>query len=141
MEGKELQGKILVIDDERGPRESLRMVLKYDYEVFLAERVDAGIELLRDIKPDLVIMDIRMPEKNGIEGLQETGDVPDSGVGAIIGTGNEIDGGEQRRSLSAAQEGIPNVELNGFTIPVPESSRGIGHLVLGFSPVEETFDR
>ena len=54
-ETKELQGKILVIDDERGPRESLRMVLKYDYEVFLADRVDSGIELLRKEKPDLVI--------------------------------------------------------------------------------------
>ncbi len=70
-ETKELLGRILVIDDERGPRESLRMVLKYDYEMFLAERVDAGVELLRDINPDLVIMDIRMPEKSGIEGLQE----------------------------------------------------------------------
>ena len=40
VESKQLIGKVLVIDDERGPRESLRMVLKYDYEIFLAERVD-----------------------------------------------------------------------------------------------------
>ena len=68
-ETKEKLGQILVIDDERGPRESLRMVLKYDYEMVLADRVDAGIELLREHDPDLVIMDIRMPEKSGIEGL------------------------------------------------------------------------
>jgi signal transduction histidine kinase len=85
-ETKELQGKILVIDDERGPRESLRMVLKYDYEIFLAERVDAGVELLRKIKPDLVIMDIRMPEKSGIEGLQEIRDI-DANVSIIMLTG------------------------------------------------------
>ena len=83
---KELLGKILVIDDERGPRESLRMVLKYDYEVFLADRVDAGIELLREKKPDLVIMDIRMPEKNGIEGLQEIREI-DPHVSIIMLTG------------------------------------------------------
>lgn len=71
MESKQLQGKVLVIDDERGPRESLRMVLKYDYEIFLADRVAGGVELLREKEPDLVIMDIRMPEKSGIEGLQE----------------------------------------------------------------------
>ncbi|MBN2163530.1 MAG: hybrid sensor histidine kinase/response regulator [Pontiellaceae bacterium] len=71
MEPTTLQGKILVIDDERGPRESLRMVLKYDYEIFLADRVDGGVKLLQEQEPDLVIMDIRMPEKSGIEGLQE----------------------------------------------------------------------
>ncbi|MCK4564314.1 MAG: response regulator [Verrucomicrobia bacterium] len=85
-ETKEMLGKILVIDDERGPRESLRMVLKYDYEVFLAERVDGGIELLREKKPDLVIMDIRMPEKSGIEGLQEIREI-DPNVSIIMLTG------------------------------------------------------
>jgi len=86
VETKELLGKILVIDDERGPRESLRMVLKYDYEVFLADRVDGGIELLREKKPDLVIMDIRMPEKSGIEGLQEIRQI-DALVSIIMLTG------------------------------------------------------
>jgi len=86
VEGKGLQGKVLVIDDDRGPRESLRMVLKYDYEVFLADRVDGGIKLLREQKPDLVIMDIRMPEKSGIEGLQEIREI-DSSVSVIMLTG------------------------------------------------------
>ncbi len=86
MEVKELLGKVLVIDDERGPRESLRMVLKYDYEVFVADRVDGGVELLREKKPDLVIMDIRMPEKSGIEGLQEIREI-DPNVSIIMLTG------------------------------------------------------
>ncbi|VGO22397.1 sensor histidine kinase [Pontiella sulfatireligans] len=86
MEAEQLQGKVLVIDDERGPRESLRMVLKYDYEIFLADRVDAGIELLRSEQPDLVIMDIRMPEKSGIEGLQEIRDI-DPSVSIVMLTG------------------------------------------------------
>jgi len=86
VESKQLQGKILVIDDERGPRESLRMVLKYDYEIFLADRVDGGVELLRDKRPDLIIMDIRMPEKTGIEGLQEIRDI-DPFVSIVMLTG------------------------------------------------------
>jgi len=85
-ESKKLLGKILVIDDERGPRESLRQVLKLDYEVFLADRVDSGIELLREKKPDLVIMDIRMPEKDGIDGLQEIREI-DANVSIIMLTG------------------------------------------------------
>ena len=86
MESKQLQGKVLVIDDERGPRESLRMVLKYDYEIFLADRVAGGVELLREKQPDLIIMDIRMPEKNGIEGLQEIRDI-DPFVSIVMLTG------------------------------------------------------
>jgi signal transduction histidine kinase len=89
VEAKELLGKILVIDDERGPRESLRMLLKYDYEIFVAERVDAGVELLREKKPDLVIMDIRMPEKSGIEGLQEIREInPNVSIIMLTGYGD-----------------------------------------------------
>ena len=86
METKQMLGKILVIDDEKGPRESLRMVLKYDYEILLADRVDSGLELLRSDKPDLVIMDIRMPEKSGIEGLQEIREI-DPNVWFVMLTG------------------------------------------------------
>ncbi len=86
MDTKPTIGKILVIDDERGPRESLRMVLKYDYEIFLADRVDGGVELLRDTHPDLVIMDIRMPEKSGIEGLREIREI-DPNVSIVMLTG------------------------------------------------------
>lgn len=82
-------GTILVIDDEQGPRESLRMVLKYDYEMHLADRVDAGLNLLREISPDLIIMDIRMPEKSGIEGLQEIREInPTVSIVMLTGFGD-----------------------------------------------------
>ncbi|NNJ71094.1 MAG: hybrid sensor histidine kinase/response regulator [Kiritimatiellales bacterium] len=88
-EATEKLGTVLVIDDEQGPRESLRMVLKYDYDMFLADRVDAGILLLREKNPDLVIMDIRMPEKNGIEGLQEIREInPTVSIVMLTGFGD-----------------------------------------------------
>ena len=62
---------VLVIDDELGPRESLRILLKNDYRVTTSCGVDEGIEQLELIDPDLIIMDIKMPGKSGIEGLQE----------------------------------------------------------------------
>jgi len=67
----EARVKILVIDDELGPRESLRMLLKKEFDVICAESVDEGVEELRHSPLDLVIMDIRMPGKSGIEGLGE----------------------------------------------------------------------
>ena len=62
---------VLVIDDERGPRESLRFLLKDDYCVMCADSVERGLQLLQEHSPDTVIMDIRMPGRDGIDGLRE----------------------------------------------------------------------
>ena len=62
--------KVLVIDDELGPRESLRILLKNDYEVHCVDRVEKGLALLDEYQPDVIIMDIRMPGMDGIEGLR-----------------------------------------------------------------------
>ncbi|MEI6787259.1 MAG: hybrid sensor histidine kinase/response regulator [bacterium] len=78
--------KVLVIDDERGPRESLRILLKPEYQVLCAESVDDGIALLKEHQPDTVVMDIRMPGKNGIEGLKAIREI-DGVVSIIMFTG------------------------------------------------------
>jgi two-component system, sensor histidine kinase and response regulator len=62
--------QVLVIDDEMGPRESLRMLLKPIYQVHTAESVEIGLKLLNEKKPDAIVMDIRMPGMTGIEGLR-----------------------------------------------------------------------
>jgi signal transduction histidine kinase len=61
---------VLVIDDEMGPRESLRMLLKPCYQVHTADSVEKGLKLLTENKPDAIVMDIRMPGVTGIEGLR-----------------------------------------------------------------------
>ena len=78
--------KVLVIDDECGPRESLRILLKKDYEVHCADTVNRGIELLREKKPDAVILDLRMPGKSGLDGLREIREI-DPYVSVIMLTG------------------------------------------------------
>jgi signal transduction histidine kinase len=65
------QPQILVIDDEVGPRESLRMLLKTNYQVYTADCVEAGIKLLKEKKPETIVMDIRMPGTSGIDGLRK----------------------------------------------------------------------
>ena len=77
---------VLVIDDEMGPRESLRMLLKPSYQVHTANTVEAGLLLLREKKPDAVVSDIRMPGTNGIDGLRRIREI-DPHVAVIMLTG------------------------------------------------------
>ncbi|HOS03763.1 MAG TPA: hybrid sensor histidine kinase/response regulator [Candidatus Hydrogenedentes bacterium] len=65
-----LRGRILVVDDERGPRQSLRMLLKEQHEVALAEDVSSAKTILEQTPIDLVITDMRMPQQTGIDLLQ-----------------------------------------------------------------------
>jgi putative nucleotidyltransferase with HDIG domain len=64
-------GKILVIDDELAPRESIRMVLKDQYSVSTADGAYEGLDIMNQSPVDLVVMDIKMPKMDGITALQE----------------------------------------------------------------------
>jgi signal transduction histidine kinase len=78
--------QILVIDDEMGPRESLRMLLKPEYNVQTADCVEAGIKLLKEKHPDTIVMDIRMPGMTGIDGLRKIREI-DPHLSVIMLTG------------------------------------------------------
>ena len=93
----EQKPKLLVIDDELGPRESLRFLFKDLYDVTCASSVDQSLNLMTEIKPDCIISDIRMPDKNGLEGLREIRAI-DENVSIIMLTGYG--------SLETAQQAI-----------------------------------
>ena len=60
--------RILIIDDDSQIRHILRRILKQaGYEVFEAENGAQGLRQYREAQPDLVISDIFMPEKDGLE--------------------------------------------------------------------------
>jgi DNA-binding NtrC family response regulator len=64
--------KVLIIDDERQIRETLEMVLlEKGHEVAMAEDGREGIEAIRRERPDVVILDIRLPGMNGIDVLRK----------------------------------------------------------------------
>jgi DNA-binding NtrC family response regulator len=65
------KANILVIDDELAPRQSVLMVLKDDYSVSTAAGAYEGLEYMSQNPVDLVVMDIRMPEMDGITALKE----------------------------------------------------------------------
>ncbi len=64
--------KILVIDDEHCFRSILVKILEQaGYEVFQAENGTQALKLCRTAKPDLVLTDIIMPDKEGLETIHE----------------------------------------------------------------------
>ena len=62
---------LLVVDDEVGPRESLRAVFTGRYEVSLAGDADEAMAILNSKPVDLVLLDVIMPRKDGVSVLKE----------------------------------------------------------------------
>jgi DNA-binding NtrC family response regulator len=65
------KGSILIVDDEVGPRESLRMILKPIYEIYTAVNGDEALQVVSKENIDLVTLDLRMPGLSGIDVLRE----------------------------------------------------------------------
>jgi two-component system nitrogen regulation response regulator NtrX len=67
-----MKSRILVIDDEAAIRDSLRMILEYeDYQFLGASSGQEGIAQVQRERPDLVLLDIKMPGMDGIEVLRK----------------------------------------------------------------------
>ena len=62
---------LLVVDDEEGPRTSLKVVFKNDYEVLLASNGTDAVKLARGNKVDVAVLDILMHGMSGVDVLRE----------------------------------------------------------------------
>lgn len=64
------RARILIIDDQLGPRKSLEMILSPFFEIFSVESGDKALRVLQEQKFDVVTLDLRMPGMDGIEILR-----------------------------------------------------------------------
>jgi two-component system, sensor histidine kinase and response regulator len=64
------RGTLLVVDDEDGPRQSLRVIFKDEYNLLMAEDGPTAIELAKKHPIDVAVLDIRMAGMSGIEVLE-----------------------------------------------------------------------
>ena len=65
-------GKILLVDDESSILETLEMFLaEKGHEVFKAQTASLGLERFYQYEPDVVILDIRLPDRNGLDVLSQ----------------------------------------------------------------------
>ena len=64
--------RILIIDDAEPTRQAIRTMLEIaGHEVQEASGSDEGFSLYKTEKPDLVFMDLLMPDKNGLDAIKE----------------------------------------------------------------------
>src|SRR5690349_17994088 len=77
---------VLVVDDEYGPRESIAFSLSSDFQVETAERAKDALAMIKSKSYAAVVLDIRMPEMDGIRTLEELRKI-DPHVSVIMLTG------------------------------------------------------
>lgn len=68
---KDMMHKILIIDDDLAVRGAFSLILEdVGYEVHQAESGLQGIEMVKESRPDLIFLDLRMPSIDGVQTLR-----------------------------------------------------------------------
>lgn len=92
--------RIAIVDDHPDVRQLIRRILQAqgNYTLFEAEDGRAGIELITREKPDLVILDLMMPEMDGFSVLEVLRNNPETAeIPVIVATAKELSSQEKQR--------------------------------------------
>ncbi len=71
----EIKQSILIVDDELGARQSLEVILEDDYRVLSAMNGQEALEILQRESIDLVLLDVNMPDMDGLEVLRRVKEI------------------------------------------------------------------
>ena len=76
---------ILVIDDEETMHDSYTQILsRENYHILAAFEGDTGMRMVREKRPDIILLDIKLPGKNGLEILQEITAIDNTIVTVVV---------------------------------------------------------
>lgn len=112
---------ILYIEDKVDNRLLVRRILMAeDIAVLEAESADAGIELAKTRHPDLILMDINMPGKDGYTATNDIRQMPELDDIPIVALTANVMKGDKERSLDAGCDGyIPKpIDVDRFPFEV-----------------------
>jgi signal transduction histidine kinase/DNA-binding response OmpR family regulator len=112
--GEKVSSRVLIVDDSETDRYVLRQHLR-KLPVTITEEVTgmAGIRRARDLRPDLIFLDLTMPEMTGFEVLEELKRLPDTApIPVVIATSRRLTRVERNRLLENAVEIIDKEDLS-----------------------------
>jgi putative nucleotidyltransferase with HDIG domain len=70
-EASKAKPTVLVVDDEAGPRDALKVILRPFFNIRSAENAQAAIDILNEQPIDLITLDQKLPDRQGIDLLQD----------------------------------------------------------------------
>ncbi|MCP4035637.1 MAG: sigma-54-dependent Fis family transcriptional regulator [bacterium] len=109
---------LLVVDDEIGIRESLRMLLKNEFEVATCADVESALEALAERTPDLIILDLVMPGRGGMDFLREMRERGSTIPVVVLTASNTIDAAVGAMKEGAADFITKPYELDALQIKI-----------------------
>ena len=104
--------RVLVVDDEYGPREAISFTLGTEFEVDTADRAAVALKLISEREYAVIILDIRMPEMDGIKALSHIRKI-DPQVAVVMLTGYGTLATAQQAMLGGANQYLrkpPDIE-------------------------------
>ncbi|MFP6641895.1 MAG: sigma-54 dependent transcriptional regulator [Myxococcota bacterium] len=109
---------VLVVDDEPAVRESLRMLLKQECRVETADSVDAALERVSAAAPDLILLDVVMPGRNGLELIPELRDLGIDCPVVVLTATNTVSVAVEAMKLGAADFVTKPFELDALRLKI-----------------------
>lgn len=98
--------RVLYIEDRPDNRLLVqRVLMAEDFDVLSAADADQGIQLAREEKPDLILMDINMPGKDGYSATNDIHRMPELSHIPIVALTANVMKGDKERSLDAGCDG------------------------------------
>ena len=113
------QATILYIEDNPENRLLVRRVLEAEgYAVVEATDGPSGLEIARQSKPDLILLDINLPEVDGYQLVGQLRDVPDLSTVPIIALTANVMKGDREKTLAAGCDGYIQKPIDVDALPV-----------------------
>ena len=105
------QANILIVEDEQGPREALKLILSPYFNLYTVDRAEVALQILATHPIDLVTLDLRLPDQSGNDLLTK---IRESGyeVDVVIITGY----GTLQSAIDAIRRGVAGYILKPFNV-------------------------
>ncbi|MGF1515612.1 MAG: response regulator [Elainellaceae cyanobacterium] len=109
---------ILLIDDEADIHKIIQvsLTLQKDWKLLTALTSDCGIELAKDKQPDAILLDVMMPERDGVETLKILKRSPETKAIPIIFLTAKAQAADRRRFYTLGAKGVITKPFDPITL-------------------------